>query len=269
MRPNPRRALTLLLCTLGFLLGGAEGARASAFTVTPVRVILGQGTSSALLNVRNDSTDPIRFQISVKAWNQSASGEMQLSDTNDLVFFPALMEVKPGEQRNVRIGSSFRGPVTTERSYRIFFEELPPPAVASTDTAQRAAQVRVLTKMGVPVFIEPPKSVLKVELGTISVSKGKLEFTVTNTGNSFFMLSKADVTGLSPTGETTFHLQQDGWYVLAGGQRHYMFDLPEKCANTGKVRVELSTSLTDDKGTPVPVKDEIPLNAAACGPAVK
>src|SRR4051794_9617959 len=115
------------------LLGwGAGSAEASAFTVTPVRILLGRGANSALLNVRNDSTDAIRFQISLKAWNQAPDGEMQLTDTNDLVFFPSMMELAPGEEKKVRVGSAFKAPVTTERTYRIFFEELPPPQVTAT-----------------------------------------------------------------------------------------------------------------------------------------
>jgi len=139
------RALQALAITiLGFLTLAAGDVAASAFTVTPVRVFLGQNTSSALLAVRNDSTETIRFQISLQAWNQAPNGEMQLSDTHDLVFFPAMMELKPAEQKNVRVGSTFKAPVTTERSYRIFFEELPPPNVAATATgAKAAAEVRV------------------------------------------------------------------------------------------------------------------------------
>ena len=76
-----------IMSVLGILGWGTGDARGSAFTVTPVRVFLGRGANSALLNVKNDSTEPIRFQISLKAWNQAPEGDMQLSDTTDLVFF--------------------------------------------------------------------------------------------------------------------------------------------------------------------------------------
>src|SRR5437868_6260952 len=118
-----------IVSVLGILGWGAEDARGSAFTVTPVRVFLGRGVNSALLNVKNDSTEPIRFSISLKAWNQAADGDMQLSDTSDVVFFPSIMDLQPGEEKKVRVGSAFKAPVATERSYRIFFEELPPAKV--------------------------------------------------------------------------------------------------------------------------------------------
>jgi fimbrial chaperone protein len=251
---------------LSLLLLGAEDGLAAAFTVTPVRVLLGRGTNSALLNVRNDSTEPIRFQISLQAWNQSADGDMQLSDTTDLVFFPTLMELKPGEEKKVRIGSAFKAPVATERSYRIFFEELPPPQVTATEQErQAAAQVRVLTKMGVPIFIQPANPVIKADLANLTVNGQAVAFEVKNSGNSFFTLTAATVTGLSKTGQTTFTRKQDGWYVLAGGTRRFEFQVPaDACGATDRIRVDVETTLTDDKGNPLPIQSDLAATGLRC-----
>jgi fimbrial chaperone protein len=254
------------VCILGLLVLGTEDVKAASFTVTPVRILLGAGSTSALLTVRNDSTEPIRFQISLKAWNQAADGDMQLSDTNDLVFFPALMELKPAEEKKVRVGSAFKAPVTTERSYRIFFEELPPPQVSTPAAAGGlGAQVRVLTKMGVPIFVQPPNPVVKGELGTVSIANRTVSFDVRNIGNSFFTLSGATITGLSRAGATTFTKQQDGWYVLAGGIRRYSFPIPaDACAGTDRIKVEVASSLTDEKGSPSPFSREVTVSNDAC-----
>jgi fimbrial chaperone protein len=258
---NRTRALRCLATlVVGLLIGQADDARGSAFTVTPVRVLLGQSASSALLTVRNDSTELLRFQVSLKAWNQGENGEMQLSDTADLVFFPTIMEVKPGEERKVRIGSAFKAPVPTERSYRIFFEELPAADVARASGDEgRAAQVKVLTKMGVPIFVQPATPVLKAELTNVRVGGKSVSFDVRNMGNSFFTVTSATVTGLSKSGETTFTRQQDGWYVLAGGVRHFQFEIPEEvCARgvTDRVRVDVASSLIDERGNPIPIREE-------------
>jgi fimbrial chaperone protein len=241
------------------LLGwGGGNAEASAFTVTPVRILLGRGANSALLNVKNDSTDPIRFQISLKAWNQAPDGGMQLSDTTDLVFFPSLMELGPGEEKKVRVGSTFKAPVMTERSYRIFIEELPPPQVTATATEkQTAAQVRVLTKMGVPIFIQPATLTTKVDVSDMSVDGRKVSFDVKNTGNTFFTVTKVAISGLSATGASTFRREQDGWYVLAGGLRHFTIEVPQDaCPLTKKLAVDVSSSLADDHGNPIPIHQE-------------
>ena len=251
-----------IISVLGLLGWGAEDALGSAFTVTPVRVFLARGANSALLNVKNDSTEPIRFQISLKAWNQAPEGDMQLSDTTDLVFFPTIMELNAGEEKKVRVGSAFKAQVVTERSYRIFFEELPPPQVTATpEQKQTAAQVRVLTKMGVPIFIQPANLVLKADLTNLAVDGNKVSFEVRNLGNTFFTVTKAMLTGLTKSGTPTFTREQDGWYVLAGGVRRFQFEVPvESCAGTDHIRVEIASSLTDDKGTLIPISQESSFN---------
>lgn len=255
------------MCVLGSLLGAAGDLAASAFTVTPVRILLGPGATSALLTVRNDSTEPISFQISLRAWNQSSDGDMQLSDTKDLVFFPAMMILQPAEEKKVRVGSAFKAPVTTERSYRIFFEELPPAQVAATTTAA-GAQVRVLTKMGVPIFVQPSPIVLKGDLANINIGKGAVAFDVNNSGNSFFVVNGATATGLSKDGTKTFTKQQDGWYVLAGGNRHFQIPIPpDACGNTERIKIEVSSSLSDEKGNPSPMSTEVAMPAGACAAA--
>ena len=229
-------------------MGQAEDARASAFTVTPVRILLGQRANSALLTVRNDSTEPLRFQISLKAWNQAPDGEMQLSNTTDLVFFPSMMELKAGEEKKVRVGSAFKTPVITEKTYRIFFEELPPANVARTDN--EGAQVRVLTRMGVPIFVQPSNPVIKGEVGVATLSGGKLSFDVRNLGNTFFTVTGATITGVGKNGATTFQKKQDGWYVLAGGHRRFEFEVPrEACSATDRIKIEVGSSIADEKGS--------------------
>src|SRR5579872_4601426 len=94
-----RRCLTLTAIVLG-LVFQAENVRASVFTVTPVRVTF-QGPSSTLLTLKNESDQPLRFQITSFAWSQSPQGEMQLTPTDDIVYFPALLSLNPGEERKV------------------------------------------------------------------------------------------------------------------------------------------------------------------------
>lgn len=251
------------MCFAGLLTMQAGVALGSAFTVTPVRILLGPGANSALLTVRNDSTEPLRFQVSLKAWNQSPAGAMELSDTSDLVFFPTLMDLKAGEEKKVRIGSAFKGSVMTERAYRIFFEELPPAHVA---TPQPGAQIRMLTKMGVPIFIQPPAVATKGEIANTVFNGRRLSFDIRNSGNSFFTTTGPALTGLSKTAAETFKLQNDGWYILAGGSRHYDIELPaDVCATTDQIRIAAQTSIGGDKGSVLTTT--VPVSAGDCRPA--
>jgi P pilus assembly chaperone PapD len=69
-RSRLRRA-SLLGLVLGLALCQADPARASAFTVHPIRVVFSPDTRSALLTLHNQSSEALRFQLSVFAWDQS------------------------------------------------------------------------------------------------------------------------------------------------------------------------------------------------------
>ena len=108
---------------LGLVLQAGTLA-ASAFKVTPVRVNF-SGPSSTLLTLKNESDQPLRFQISSYVWSQDSKGAMQLTPTEDIVFFPALLSLNSGEERKVRVATTVT-PAASAKTYRIFFEELPP-----------------------------------------------------------------------------------------------------------------------------------------------
>jgi P pilus assembly chaperone PapD len=91
------------------IIGGGPWAfiaGAATFTVEPTRIALSGRTNSVLLTLRNESTETLRFELSVFRWAQSPSGEVQLEPTEDVVFFPSLLTVGPGESRRVRVGST-------------------------------------------------------------------------------------------------------------------------------------------------------------------
>ena len=122
-RTEDTRERSSLLTAIAALLVGAS-ASAATFSVNPTQIYLSGRTTSALLTLRNDSTETLRFQLSAFAWNQSATGEILLEPTQDVVFFPALLTLKQGEERRIRVGSTV-SPGAIEKTYRIFVEELP------------------------------------------------------------------------------------------------------------------------------------------------
>jgi len=128
----------------------------------------------------------------------------------------------------------------------------------------------VLTKMGVPIFIQPPSLVVKGDLTSVSVADRAVSFDVKNAGNSFFVVNSVTVTGVSKTGDTTFTKQAEGWYVLAGGTRHFQVPIPaEACAGTDRIKLSVASSLSDEKGNPSPMSTDVAVPAAACGASAK
>jgi fimbrial chaperone protein len=208
-------------------------ASAATFSVNPTQIFLSGRTTTALLTIKNDSDQPVRFQLSAFAWAQSGSGEMQLEETEDVVFFPALLTLGPKEERRVRIGSPVAA-AARERTYRIFVEELP-----AVDSA--AGGVRVLTKMGIPIFIRPAKATAAATLANLGLHNGELRFNVTNSGSVHFVPEKVVVRAVTAGGEPVFERELEAWYILAGGLREFQVPLsPTECASVGAFTVDVA-----------------------------
>lgn len=225
----------LLLC---LALGQAETGWAATFTVNPVQVFLSPKTRSVILTLRNVSDETLRFQLDAFAWDQDARGEMSLAPTRDVVFFPALLTLTPGEERNIRVGAA-TPPGLSEKTYRIFVEELPPPA----GTVLPPGQVRVLTKVGIPIFIEPVQPAAAARLDAARVHGGQLSFEVRNTGTVHFIVQAVKLTGYDAAGERVLEGALEGWYVLPGGTRRYELPLPAAdCPKVHSFGIEVLTT---------------------------
>ena len=210
----------------------ANAASAATFTVDPTQIFLSGRTGSVLLTLRNDSDETLQFQLSLFEWAQSPSGEMQLKPTEDIVFFPTLLTLKPKETRRVRVGSATAQDVR-EKTYRIFVEELPP-----TGTSPGGG-VRVLTKMGIPVFLRPVKEVATATLNDLRQQEGTLRFTLTNAGTVHIVPQTIKVRGITGS-NTAFDRDLEGWYVLAGGRREFEMTFPKNaCAQVTAIAVDI------------------------------
>jgi fimbrial chaperone protein len=233
MRQQAIRALAAVVgAVLLVATAGASPAGASTFTVNPTQIFLTRRSASALLSLRNASNQTLRFELSVFAWSQSASGEITLEPTQDVVFFPSLLVLKPSEERKVRVGHVTQ-PGAREKTYRIFVKELPP-----VDAADPGG-VRVLTTMGIPIFLRPEKEVASASLNELRQDNGRLQFALANTGTVHFVPRNIRVRGLAG-GEAVFDREVEGWYVLAAGRREFAVPLPASdCTRVTSVLVQV------------------------------
>lgn len=226
MRQLPTLVLFLLISF------HATRAWATAVSLNPVRVHLSAGKRSEVLLLKNSGSASARFQLSAFAWQESSEGEMKLYPTGDLLFFPSLLEVKPGETRRVRVASTLT-PGSRERSYRVVAAELPGPS--------KAGVVQVLTKLNVPVFVQAAEAPHKPRV-TSRIVKGELLVSVENVGLSYFKTESVRVVARSKQGAPLYEHTLRGWYVLAGGRRDYRLQLPKgTCARVESVSATATT----------------------------
>jgi fimbrial chaperone protein len=186
------------------------------------------------------------------AWDQGKQGEMILNPTHDLVVYPSLLTIDAGNERNVRVGT--KSPVVSkEKSYRIFIEELPPV------TKRVDSGVRILTRIGVPIFIQPqpPKPHALIEY--LAVNKSEILFEVINRGNVHFVPRAIRIKGTDSTGINALERTLDPWYVLAGGSRQYRLEIsPTDCLKLKNLIVEVDL---EEKS----LRQQLPLRANSCG----
>ena len=250
MRPLGKRHLALALG----LLCGAGRARASGLNVSPVQVWLTQETSKSLLTLRNEGPEDERYQVSIMTWDEDARAGMKLAPTEDIIVFPTILELKVGETRSLRVGAVVPfGPI--EKTYRVFLEELPAP-----EKPQARSTVRVLTRVGIPIFLAPVQTLEDRKLSSLSLDKGNASVDVQNTGNVHLRVDTVRLEGFAEGGARVFEKQAQGWYVLAGGHKRYELEVPKDAC--GKIR-KLVVSVKTDKEQVLQEPLETP--GGACG----
>jgi fimbrial chaperone protein len=212
----------------------AGPARAEGLQLTPVIVELTREQGNAILSLRNDTASPIRYQLSAVTWDQDSAGQLKLAPTKDLILFPLLLALKPGEQRNVRVGVQPDRFGAVEKTYRVFVDQLPSP-----DRPGSKPAVQVLTRVSIPVFLEPERSVPALRIEKAEISQGKVSFQLQNLGNVRVRPTEIVADALSGNGTAVTRQRWDGWYVLAGADRAYEWPLPkEGCERVRSVRIE-------------------------------
>jgi fimbrial chaperone protein len=223
--------LTMLVATY------ASAAWGSVVSISPVRIHLSGAKPSEQLKLTNNGDKAARFQVTAHSWHETPAGQMELRPSTDLLFFPSLIEIRPGQTRRVRVGSTV-APGRSELSYRIIVEELP--------SASRApGVVQVLTRLNVPVFVQPAASRPKAVLST-RVERGQFQVSLENSGNAYFKATTLRVIARSKTGIVLFDKTLAGWYVLAFGRRVYSLAIPEgTCTDVATV----TATVTTEKGT--------------------
>jgi fimbrial chaperone protein len=184
---------------------GPSGQAHAKFNVTPTRLVLRQSQTSTSLLLKNESAEVIRFQVSAFSWTNAIDGEMTLEPTKDIVFFPALFSIAPGQTRRVRVTTSERA-TTHERAYRLIVEQLPSRAGPRVEGG-----VEMMTRLNVPLFLEPATRVAQATLDHVALRDGALTFDVHNTGTVHVRFNEVVVKGLSREGAPAHEQRVPGW----------------------------------------------------------
>lgn len=175
---NSARAIFTAIAAAFFALQTAP-TDAANFGVSPLSVDLTTQQRSAVITVSNDDTKVIQLKVHAVRWTQNAKGEDQYQPTEDLVFFPKRLEIKPGEQRIIRTGLPAAPLTGDERAYRLYVEELPPVDLPTDGQTK----LSVLLSFALPVFVAPAASTSKLDVKSAELlSDGTLSMQLANVG---------------------------------------------------------------------------------------
>ena len=221
-----------LLCTT-FI-----AAYAGEFTVKPVRLDVVTSAKSASMSIVNNGEEKLSFQLQAMDWTQDKDGKDQYFDSRDLIFFPKLMTIEPGQEALVRIG--FKLPATsTEKTYRLFIEELP--GVVKKVEGNNA-QLNVLVRFGLPIFAAPilPQDGLAID--AVELKSGVLTFIAQNSGNRHQMFTSIRITGTNATSQPVFGVDIADRYLLASSSKPYKTTLSaQQCRELTSVTIDIKT----------------------------
>lgn len=247
-----RRISHLLILFFIFSLFLAQKSFSADFSIAPVRIFFDGGIRTSILTVTNESEEELQLQLNTFEWQQDDLGKDIYTPTKDIIFFPKIFKIPKGEEKLVRIGTQVP-PGDLEKTYRIYLEELPGHRETNTTA------VRILMRIGVPIFIEPIKQNPKGSITKTLLQKGKLAVHINNEGNSHFIIKKIDVRGISSSGEEVFKTETGGGYLHADRSKKIVIEVPpENCLNTKSLEVTVKT----DKLSMV---DKIVISKEMCG----
>lgn len=222
------------------LLPWPPALHAGDFTVNPIRLELGSNARSGVISIKNEGAVRLGFQMQAMEWTQDAEGKDQYADSRDLIFFPKLMTLEPGDESLVRVGVR-NAVVPLEKTYRLFIQELPGPA-KETQPEGKSARIGVLIRFGAPIFLAPLKSEDSAEITTLEMAKGTLSLKVRNTGNRHQVIEGIHLRGTDAGGAEVFSLTLADRYLLAGATKSFSATIAANpCSKIADLTVELKT----------------------------
>jgi len=218
---EPHRISAPFWALAGLLFCFALDVRAATFSINPLRVELGARHRTDIVTLKNVAESPLRVQVRAMLWTVADDGRWQLSPSKDLIVTPELAEIPAGQSAQFRVGTLL-DPGATEGAYRLLLDELP-----DLDTAAGSQpQIRVLTQISMPVFVEPAQRTRVPSLGAVSVERGVLAVSLGDSGTQRLDPQNIKVAVLDGAGHVLEQRQTTENYVLPGRSWFLNMKLP-------------------------------------------
>lgn len=230
-----RFTLTVFICSFVFFFILPQEVFSANFSVSPVRIFFDGKNRTSILTIKNESEEILTLQLRAYKWQQDEEGKDIYSPTKDIIFFPKIFKVQNDEEKIIRLGTKIPQGLK-EKTFRLYIEEIPEPRPVETTA------VRILVKVGVPVFILPLKAETKGAIEKAELLKGSLFITVKNKGNSHFIIRAVKVKGSDASGKEVFSNKIGGWYLHEDNSKDFSFEIPaDNCLKIKTLKININT----------------------------
>ena len=181
---------------------------AGSIGVSPVRVTLSDKQKIGTITLRNDGTNPVPMQLEALKWSKE-EGEDVFTSTRELIISPPIFTIPAGGSQLLRVGLRGTPDAKRELSYRIFLQELPPPASPDFNGA------KMLMRVSLPVFVLPKVAANPLlRWQAVRTSDGSLKISLTNDGNAHIQIINFSLS--KPGSAQPWITQKTSDYALIG-----------------------------------------------------
>lgn len=237
MRHARLRMTGLLPWALALACALAGDAMGASLHVAPVRLALAPARPVASVTLGNGEDEEVAVQVEVMAWSQR-DGQDVYTPTPEVLVNPSIFRVPGRGQQIVRVG--LQAPAAdTERSYRVFFQQLPREQ-ALPQAPGAGARLQTLLRIGVPLFVpaSAPRQDLHWRLApSAGVAAGTYRLWLDNRGTDHLQLTELRVRNESGAELLRKALS---WYVLPGSSASVALELPALAPET-RLQFELAS----------------------------
>jgi fimbrial chaperone protein len=265
MKTSNKSALLFCLAGLFYFIN----LPSLAFSISPIKVYFEKGSSSRDVTLENSEDKIVRLKVSAYKWAEDGDGKRELTPTQEIAVFPAILELKPKSKRIIRLAAKLP-PKQIEQSYRLTIEQLPEAVVKKPEVTpddakptQATAQLKFLYTLNLPVFVNPINIDRKSLISNPNISGSDLSFNLFNQGNAHVFASSIEITTKDSAGKTIATKKINPTYVLPSIQRKLTLDLPQdQCQNVRSISIEIKGD--EDVGNKTSLSQTVNVASGVC-----
>ena len=225
----------LALAAIVFICLCGRPSYAQMLEVAPVSVVFMPDQRTASLTITNRGSAATVIQVRSFLWRET-EGVADLTDTTALAASPPFAEIGPGQAQSIRL--LLRTPAgSTETTYRLLVDQLPPPNTTG---------IRVALRLSLPVFAQPGNQAAAALDWRVVQGRAGAELYVHNRGNRHATVSSARM--VAPNGAGIPVRTSTHPYVLPGATVHWPID-SARFPNGGSVRLSITSDMGAQEAT--------------------